>query len=523
MKKVSIILHYSGELVYNDAKFNEIINSLIEQNYQNWEIVLIDHRGNGENYPNIIKHDNIIHLPGNFKNKATAINAAISKASGDYIMLVDNLDYAVIFRLSTLEIFTMVANKNPNMGLLYSDYQAKEKTGTTSDVHLLDYHKGRLMDSADFGPVFFIPTKIMKAVQGLNENLDFSELYNLRLKISAQYDIVHINAAVNGYTYVVEMNKKKEDIFGYLKKNKKYQLEFENTLVAHLKQIGAFLEPGMHYREIEYSKEELDKFDECVASVVIPVFNRKEFIGIAIDSVQAQTVQNIEVIIVVNGGPSDPTIEGVKPYLEGGEKYDPNKPAVKLFIEDINNLGFCLNKGINNARGKYYIQLDSDDQLKPDAVEKIIKVFDSDKSIGMVIGSYEIWEKDDETGKLYTKKDIKVVTHDEWTEENGRNNLLRINGAGAPRSAHIKMIQNLGGFGMNDSDQCRNYGEDYDLVLRTSEQYRIGRVWDPIYKVIRHSGGTDHNIDQITIDRNNNAKDHMRKEAIERRIKINAK
>jgi flavin-binding protein dodecin len=54
-----------------------------------------------------------------------------------------------------------------------------------------------------------------------------------------------------------------------------------------------------------------------------------------------------------------------------------------------------------------------------------------------------------------------------------------------------------------------------------SERHRIGRVWKSIYKVIRHSGGTDHSIDQGTIDRNDDTKDSMRLAAIQRRIKIN--
>jgi len=114
-----------------------------------------------------------------------------------------------------------------------------------------------------------------------------------------------------------------------------------------------------------------------------------------------------------------------------------------------------------------------------------------------------------------------VVTHDEWTEENGRNNLLRIGGAGAPRSIKIKVLQELGWFGMNDAPYSRNYGEDYELVNKCAERYRIGRVWEPIYKVVRHSGGTDHMIDQLTIDINDNAKDHMRLEALQRRKEIN--
>ena len=300
-------------------------------------------------------------------------------------------------------------------------------------------------------------------------------------------------------------------------------MELEAALTEHLKRINVYLAPGQNYHKIDYTAEELGRFDDCIASIIIPVFNRREFIGTAIESVQAQTVPNVEVLVMSNGGPTDPTIEGVKPYLPGGEKYDPNKAPVRLFVEDMNNLGFCFNKGLREAKGKFYVQLDSDDRLKPDAVEKLMEVFNSDPRIGMVIGSYDVWKKDEATGELSRMDDIPVVTHAEWTEDNGRNNLLRINGAGAPRSAHIKTILDLGGFGMNDTPYCRNYGEDYDLVLRMSEKYRIGRVWEPIYEVIRHSGGTDHNIDQSTVDLNDNAKDYMRLEAVNRRRQINQK
>ena len=59
------------------------------------------------------------------------------------------------------------------------------------------------------------------------------------------------------------------------------------------------------------------------------------------------------------------------------------------------------------------------------------------------------------------------------------------------------------------------------MVLQISERHRIGRVWEPIYEVVRHAGGTDHSIDQATIDRNDEAKDFMRAEAILRRIQLN--
>ena len=235
-----------------------------------------------------------------------------------------------------------------------------------------------------------------------------------------------------------------------------------------------------------------------------------------------ETVKDIEIIVVVNGGKSDPTNEAVKKYLDGGEKYSPQKPNVRLITTDINNIGFCLNLGVKHANGEYYIQLDSDDRLKPNAIELIIDKFESDEKIGMVIGSYDVWQKL-ESGKFNRDENIPVVTHSEWTDDNGRNNLLRINGAGAPRAIPIQLIKYIGYFEMNENPFARNYGEDYDMVLRISEEYRIGRVWDAIYEVVRHAGGTDHSIDQATIDRNDEAKDYMRAQAIRRRILLNTK
>ncbi len=524
MNKISIVLFYSEKLGYDDQSFNQTINSLIYQNYPNWELLIIDERGANFASPKIPRQENICHLPGDFKEqRAGGLNHALANATGDYIMLVNNFQSQVTFRLSTLETFWAIAQRHPNLGMIYSDYCLVDASGAKKDIHLLDHHEGRLRDNMDFGPVWFFPKAVLEQVGGLNEKYQAAYLYDLRLKVSEKHKIVHIAAAKNGYTYTVRAAEKKQDVFDYLRSGKKIQLEMEDAVTEHLKRIGAYLASGANYHRVKYTPEEEQKFKECIASVVIPVFDREEFIGMAIDSVQAQTVSNVEVIVVVNGGPNDPTINGVKPYLPGGKKYDPNKPQVKLIVEDINNLGYCLNRGVREARGKFYVQLDSDDRLKPDAIEKILAVFDSDDRIGMVIGSYEVWKKNETTGEITRMDEIPVVTHDEWTEENGRNNLLRINGAGAPRSAHIKVIKELGWFGMNDGEHSRNYGEDYDLVLRTSEQYRIGRVWDPIYDVIRHAGGTDHSIDQITIDRNDSAKDFMRLEAIRRRKNINSK
>ena len=79
----------------------------------------------------------------------------------------------------------------------------------------------------------------------------------------------------------------------------------------------------------------------------------------------------------------------------------------------------------------------------------------------------------------------------------------------------------MGYFSINDEPYSRNYGEDYEMVLKISERYRVGRIYEPIYEVIRHAGSTDHMIDQEAIDRNDEAKDYMRLEAIKRRKRLN--
>jgi len=520
---VSAILLWNKDVPYPAAEFKETLKSLEGQFYPAVEIIVVDGDGReaAKSYlsPDMKK---VKVVAGKFKNRAAYYNAGIKKAKGDYIVLVDSLEKMVKFRQSAFDTFDIVAERNPRAGFLYSDYERIAPDGTVTEVHLLPYHKGRLRDAVDFGKVLFFTASCMRKIRGLNENYDAADLYDLRFRASEKGELIGIANRFNGSLYSVKEKAGAFDVFYYLKAGKKVALELEDACTQHLKRIGAFLAPGQNYRPVKYSPEEAKKF-KCLFTVITPVFNRPEFIRDAISSVQAQTLgRKVEMIVVCNGGEQDPTCAAVREFMKGGPRYDPAKPDVDLIVTDINNLGLCFNLALKKARGKYYLQLDSDDQLTPDAAEKTLKVYESDPKIGLVIGSYEVWEKKP-TGEIFRRQDIPVVTHDEWTEENGRNNLLRINGAGAPRSAHIRVIWEMGGFACNDEPYSRNYGEDYDLVNKIIEKYRMGRVWDPIYKVMRHSGGTDHSINQETIDRNDNAKDHMRMLAVERRQAINAR
>ncbi len=443
-----------------------------------------------------------------------ALNSAVNQSGAPFILYVHNAGTEIRLKQAALDLFLQTTVYHPQAGMVYADYEL-ESEGQIKEIHLLKHHIGRVRDNQDYGRVFLFNKSVLQTIGLADEALQFNTLYDLRLKIAETSELIHIANRYAGSLYRVVAQGKAHNVFDYLLASKESQLEAERVLTEHLKRIKAYLPPGKFYTPRPTAPKEAT----LKATVIIPVNNRPEFIGKAIESVQAQTVKEVEALIVINGGPDDPTIDEVKRYMPGGDKYDAAKPEVRMLVYDINNIGFCLNMGAKYARGAYYVQLDSDDRLKPEAVEKILQVYDSDENIGMVIGSYEVWQLD-EDGRYYRMKDLPVVTHDEWTEENGRNNLLRVNGAGAPRSLPIQLIRQIG-FSMNEEPFARNYGEDYNMVLQVSERHRIGRVWEAIYEVVRHAGGTDHNIDQATIDRNDEAKDYMRAEAIKRRITMN--
>jgi len=441
------------------------------------------------------------------------LNDEIKKSDLEYVLLIDDRNCLVQMKQSCIELMQLALDSNPNAGMVYADYEF-DSDGKIEQIHLLKHHIGRVRDNQDYGKVFLVRKSIFDKIGGFNESLHHNHLYDLRLKFSEISDLLHISDKVNAALYRIKTDANKANVFDYLLSDENIQKEAEKILTDHLKRINAFLSP-----EQQFKKRPIDKF-KYIASVIIPVNNRPNFICDAIESAQNQTIQDIEIIVVVNGGNEDPTDASVKKYMDGGKNFKADKPTVKLVTIDINNIGFSLNCGVNHAEGEFYVQLDSDDQLIPHAVEKIIATFETDPTIGMVLGSYEVWEKL-KSGEIIRDKSIPTVTHSEWTDDNGRNNLLRINGAGAPRAIPIQLIKDIGYFEMNEYPFARNYGEDYDMVLRISEQYKIGRIYDPIYKVIRHDGGTDHSIDQATINRNDEAKDWMRKLAIQRRQEIN--
>ena len=103
-----------------------------------------------------------------------------------------------------------------------------------------------------------------------------------------------------------------------------------------------------------------------------------------------------------------------------------------------------------------------------------------------------------------------LIDHREWSDENGHNNALRVNGLGAPRAYQTTLMRTIGFLNVS-------YGEDYAAAIRICGEYRIGRIYESLYLCRRWSGNTDSNLSVDAANRNDAFKDGIRTDEIRHR------
>ena len=415
-----------------------------------------------------------------------------------------NADYALVYTKSTtLELGYMALERllqiaqDTEAGLVYADhYQVKGNEQVKAPV--IDYQKGSLRDDFDFGSVLFFNAAALKeSVQRMTDSYQHAGLYDLRLKLSQRYSLVHANEYL--YSEVEEDNRKSgEKQFDYVDpRNRDRQIEMEKACTQHLKEIGGYLEP--HFKDIDFNQGEF----EVEASVIIPVRNRVATVGTAIESVLKQQTKFKFNLIVIDNHSTDGTTEAIDAFKADGR--------VVHLVPERNDLGIggCWNYGVNSAHcGKFAVQLDSDDLYKDEhTLQTIVDAFYEQKC-AMVIGSYMMTDFD------LNELPPGVIDHKEWTPDNGRNNALRINGLGAPRAFYTPVLRAIG-------LPNTSYGEDYAMGLNISRHYQIGRIYDVLYLCRRWGGNSDAALSIEKVNANNLYKDRIRTWELEARIAAN--
>ncbi len=455
-----------------------------------------------------IKHINLLVSEDFAKNNTapegcTLIVVDNIQSSTAIYSIAANLDceYALLYTKSTPLTIGLYAIRRmlrvateTNAELVYSDHHSVEN-GKTVPHPVIDYQQGSLRDDFDFGSVVLIKAQSIKDYVSAypDKEYKFAALYDLRLFLSRKGSIFHINE----YLYTEEESDTRtsgEKQFDYVNpRNREVQVEMEKAVTEHLKQVGAFIDTS-NYETPDFNEQVFD----CEASVIIPVKNREKTICDAVDSALSQKTKFKFNVIVVDNHSTDNTTKLLQEYQE--KECGNGKNRLIHIIPERNDLGIggCWNVAVNDRHcGRFAVQLDSDDLYSsPATLQTIVDEFYKQHA-AMIVGSYRMCDFNLNT------LPPGLINHAEWTDHNGCNNALRINGLGAPRAFFTPLLRQL-------QFPNTSYGEDYAMALAFCRRYKIGRIFTELYLCRRWGGNSDAALSIDKINANNLYKDRLR-------------
>ena len=422
-----------------------------------------------------------------------------AQKSGEKYVALRLTDKEVSLGYRCLERMRQVAEQSGAV-MVYSD--RREADGTPHPV--IDYQMGALRDDFDFGALWVVRTG---ALQEVEADYQFAALYALRLAMSRQGELLHLREMLYTETET-DLRRSGEKQFDYVNpRNREVQIEMEQACTRHLEVIGAVVQAKQsawppHKGGGDRRSEGVD--EGVVASVIIPVYNRERTIMDAVESALEQVCTFPFNVIVVDNHSTDGTTDLLNAC---------QNPRLVHIIPEERDLGIggCWDKAIRSEEcGKYAVQLDSDDLYSSTAtLQRIVDEMER-KGAAMCIGAYRMVDFSLQT------LPPGLIDHKEWTDENGPNNALRINGLGAPRAFRTSVLREIG-------FPNTSYGEDYALGLRISREYPIARIYDELYLCRRWDGNSDAALSLEKQNKNNAYKDELRTIELRARIAANKK
>ncbi|MBU1653011.1 glycosyltransferase, partial [bacterium] len=434
------------------------------------------------------------------ENLTALLNAALPVVQGEFVVV---LNPGIAVMDSFIDTIIKRGEAIAKVDYFYGDYYQIDESGEPILV-ASNPCPDDITEREDWGPLEFYRTEALKRIGGCDPTIRFRPEYYLRLKLTLDRPGMQISTpfCTNPYQSPETMpeaaalffpGRGKLGGFSYLFMDPAEEQEIEEIFYGALQDRGAFLEQASGKVFVEPART------SPRVSVVIPVHNRANFIPLAVQSVQRGKFQDFEIVIIDNASTDDTFT--VAQELAGKDK------RVRVIHLETNIIARALNTGVKAARGEYICQLDSDDEYTDDTLASMVQSLDENLDWGLAISYYELM---DESGK--TLDDFGIIKHLEYN----RNNILRVDGAGAVRCWRKAAIDEFGGF--NEPD-FGHYGEDYDLVLRVGERYEVGRVHEVLYRYRRHGGNSDVLRPHEMKIKN---KTLARQRALERRRKLNA-
>lgn len=439
-----------------------------------------------------------IQLP-KYVSSTLEVRELFSSTSAQYLLL--NISDREVILSDDARDRMLQAAQSTGAGMVFSDYIMMTGPDSIIPAPLIDIQSGSLRDDFDFGAIVLVTRAGIDAYLARTDLYESPSggFYQMRLAIQDALPIVRVPQPLYTVTET-DLRTSGQKQFDYVNpRNRSIQIEMEKICTEHLKHIGGYLQPGAGKRIESY-----DGTFPVEASVIIPVRNRERTIADAVKSALDQQFDSPFNVIVVDNHSTD----GTTHILADMAAQDSRLIHI---IPESNDLGIggCWNLAVNDSRcGRFAVQLDSDDLYSgADTLQKVVDKF-REGGYSMVIGSYRMCNFSLET------LPPGIIDHREWTDENGPNNALRINGLGAPRAFYTPVVREIGFPNVS-------YGEDYAVAIRIAGQYRIGRIFDELYLCRRWEGNSDAALSPEKVNANNLYKDTLRTAELQRRINQN--
>ncbi len=439
-------------------------------------------------------------VAGSSLHASAVLDAVLAQTKTEYLLVLPTHAHTILNNDAVEAL--LAAGRAVNAGIVYADFD-EVRTGGKMLHPLNDYQPGSVRDNFAFGPMMLFSVDAIRTALARHGSLGasrFAALYDLRLKVSIDRPIHHVARPL--YAVMIgDAGKEAATLFDYVDpRNAAAQRELEAVFTDYLKKTGAYLPPE-RYRDVPQGRTAFP----VEASVVIPVRNRKGTIADAVRSAASQETDFPFNVIVVDNHSSDGTGEALSRLAAEDHRVRRLAPSRTGL-----GIGGCWNEALySELCGRYAVQLDSDDLYSSThTLQQIVDVLRTG-GYGMVIGSYTLVDFD------LNEITPGLIDHREWTDDNGRNNALRINGLGAPRAFDTALMRGIGFLDVS-------YGEDYAAALRICREYRIGRIYESLYLCRRWPGNTDAALSIEETNRNDAFKDTVRTNEIAARQAMNS-
>lgn len=353
--KISIIVPtYNTPLDF----LHEMINSVLDQSYPNWQLCIAD--GSDENNPArktiqkyVLEDERIkvCYLDENYGISGNT-NKALELADGEYVGLFDHDDL-----LTPDALYEVVSSlQDRRHDIIYTDEDKLDnKSKEFVDPNFKPDYNVDLFRSHNYITHFFVvKTQIIKGIGGFDSNYDGSQDYDLMFRcIEHSQSIYHIPKILYHWRMHAASTAENPESKMYCYDAGKRAIEDHYKRIGVEAKVELMPKPMWGLYRTTYST-----YDNPLVSIIIPNMEHKDILKTCIDSLyNVNTYKNFEIIIVENNSKS----QEINDYYEELVRENDNIKVVKW--ENEFNYSALNNFGVQHAKGDYYLFLNNDTEI----------------------------------------------------------------------------------------------------------------------------------------------------------------